>query len=471
VPNDGVRHVPDLSLSSSASHVGYYVIANSSVSYFGGTSVAAPTMAGIVALLNQYVVSTGAQPQAGLGNINPALYRLAQSSSGVFHDITSGDNAQPCASGSPDCKNGLVGRYAGVGYDEATGLGSVDAYQLAHQWTTRPAITSAVVPSIDRTPVFQQSPDASGFKWKFTLTLTEEAGIGTTLTDFFMDGVSYGPQIKTLFGTATIPPRGSISAGLGLKDVAVPKTVVFRFAGVDASGQAWSTEYSVPFKGTQVPAAVRGIGNAASGQQTFAPGMIISIYGNELSSGILSATAFPLPGFLAGFQATINGVTAPIYYVSPGQVNLQIPYETQPGSATLTLWTAFDSTTYRFQVASAAPGIFTFADGSINPTRTATRGQTVTLFLTGEGQVTPTLATGTSPAAATPLAQLPRPRQSVSVTVGGVPAQTTFVGIPSGLVGVTQVNYTIPTTAPLGAQPVVVTIGTTSSPPANITVQ
>ena len=122
VPNDGVRHVPDLSLSSSANHVGYYVISNSTVSYFGGTSVAAPTMAGIVALLNHYLVSTGAQTQAGLGNINPMLYRLAQSATGVFHDVISGDNAQPCADGSPDCKNGAVGRYAGAGYDEATGL-------------------------------------------------------------------------------------------------------------------------------------------------------------------------------------------------------------------------------------------------------------------------------------------------------------------------------------------------------------
>ena len=90
------------------------------------------------------------------------------------------------------------------------------------------------------------------------MTLTEEAGIGTTLTDFFMDGVSYGSQIKTLFGTAAIPPRGSITAGLGLKDIAVPKTVVFRFTGVDATGQQWSTEFSVPFQGTQVPASVRG---------------------------------------------------------------------------------------------------------------------------------------------------------------------------------------------------------------------
>jgi uncharacterized protein (TIGR03437 family) len=471
VPNDGVRHVPDISLSSSANHAGYYVVANGSVSYFGGTSAAAPTMAGIIALLNHYLVSTGAQTQAGVGNINPALYRLAQSTTGVFHDVTGGDNAQPCATGSPDCQNGMVGRYAGTGYDEATGLGSVDAFQLVHQWTSRPPISSAVVPSVDRTPVYQQTPDAAGLQWKFNLTLTEEAGIGTTLTDFFMDGVSYASQIKTLFGSAAIPPRGSISAGLGLKELAVPKKVVFRFTGVDATGQTWSTEFSVPFTGPLVRTAVAGMSNAATGKQTFAPGMIVSIYGTELSSSVLAATAIPLPGFLAGFQAVVNGVTSPVYYVSPGQVNVQIPYETQTGTATLTLWTSYDSTTYRFPVSAAAPGIFTLPDGRINPFSSAARGQTVTLFVTGEGQVTPTLATGASPSAKTPLAQLPKPRQTVTVTVGGVAADVAFVGIPSGLVGVTQINYTIPATAPTGVQPVVVTIGNVASPSANITVQ
>ncbi len=108
VPTDGVRHVPDLAFSASADHVGYCVVSGSSAgtcSYFGGTSVAAPTMAGIATLLNQYLVNTGAQKTAGLGNINPGLYRLAQNSnaSEVFHDVTAGDNGSPCAAGTPNC--------------------------------------------------------------------------------------------------------------------------------------------------------------------------------------------------------------------------------------------------------------------------------------------------------------------------------------------------------------------------------
>jgi uncharacterized protein (TIGR03437 family) len=59
----------------------------------------------------------------------------------------------------------------------------------------------------------------------------------------------------------------------------------------------------------------------------------------------------------------------------------------------------------------------------------------------------------------------------VTVTVGGVVATVRFIGIPSGLVGVTQINFTIPATVAPGVQPVVVTVGTAASAPANLTVQ
>jgi uncharacterized protein (TIGR03437 family) len=57
------------------------------------------------------------------------------------------------------------------------------------------------------------------------------------------------------------------------------------------------------------------------------------------------------------------------------------------------------------------------------------------------------------------------------VTIGGVPASVFFVGEPSWSVGVSQINFTIPANAPLGQQPVVVTIGGVSSSPVYITVQ
>jgi uncharacterized protein (TIGR03437 family) len=469
VPSDGARHVPDLSLAASASHDGYYIYSGGSPQYVGGTSCAAPTMAGIVALLNQYVVSTGAQRQSGVGNINPTLYRLAQSTTGVFHDITQGDNIVPCVSGTPNCTNGSFGLSAGPGYDQVTGLGSVDAYNFVHQWSNKPPLNSAVVPSVDQIPVFQQQPDANGNGWSFKITLNEEAGIGTTLTDFTVDGTSYASQIQSLFGGAAIAPNGSISAQYGFASLAVPKTVVLGFSGIDASGAQWTTQLPVQFNGPE-NVSVSGVSNAASGQQVYAPGMVLSIYGTQLSTLIQSAATIPLPPYLAGFEALINGVPAPLYSVSPGQVNVQIPYETQTGQATLIVGTPYQNVTYKFQVAAAGPGIFMSPDGSISGAGSGQRGQTVTMFITGEGQVRPSLATGSTPSSKTPLAQLPKPRLAVAVTVGGVPAAIPFIGIVSGLVGVTQVNFTIPNGVPIGVQPVVVTVGTAASAPANITV-
>ena len=473
VPNDSARHIPDLAFPASADHDGYYFYSSGSPGYVGGTSAATPTMAGVFALLNQYLISTSAQKQAGLGNINPALYRLAQSNSGsaIFHDITFGDNIVPCAAGSPNCQNGSVGLSTGPGYDQVTGLGSVDAYNLLHQWSSQPVLTSSVVPSIDQNPVFQQPPDASGNPWRFKITLTEEAGIGTTLTDFTIDGVSYASQIASLFGGAAIAPNGSISASYGLKNVAIPKNVVFGFAGVDASGVKWTTQLSIPFQGPQVQLAIGGIANAATGQQMFAPGMILSVYGAAMGNFAQSAGAIPLPNYLAGFEAYVNGVSAPLYYVSPNQVNLQIPYETQAGPATLEIGNPYVNITYNFTVSAAGPGIFTFLDGSVNPSRAASRGQEIAIYITGEGQVRPSLATGSTPSSNTPLTSLPKPRQTVTVTVGGQPATIDFIGIPSGLVGVTQINFSIPNSVALGPQPVVVTVGTTPSPAATIAIQ
>jgi len=111
------RRIPDLSLAA-AQHDGYLIWFNGAPLTVAGTSAAAPSFAGILALIDQ---KTGS-PQ---GNINPALYALA-AQPGNFHDITSGNNSVP----------GVPGYTATTGYDLATGLGSINAEQLADNWST-----------------------------------------------------------------------------------------------------------------------------------------------------------------------------------------------------------------------------------------------------------------------------------------------------------------------------------------------
>jgi len=136
VPNSGMRAVPDMALAASNDHDPYIVFSEGAELAVGGTSAASPSFAGILTVLNQYLVQNGFQSKAGLGNINPRLYSMAAGTTpGIFHDITLGNNTVPCQTGTLDCTNGQFGYSAGVGYDMVTGLGSVDAYNLTTAWS------------------------------------------------------------------------------------------------------------------------------------------------------------------------------------------------------------------------------------------------------------------------------------------------------------------------------------------------
>jgi uncharacterized protein (TIGR03437 family) len=779
VPNDNARDVPDVALNATAR---YASISGGAMHYVGGTSAATPSFAGIVALLNQYQAAHGGQ--AGLGNINPNLYRLAQTAPSVFHDITAGSNIVPCEQSSLDCSTGSLGYNAAPGYDLATGLGSVDVNSLANQWNSAatsttltlaavpnsfllngstqltatvtaaggatpggtvnfssggtflgsaalsgagasasavltlygaqlatgnntilaiygggdgfdgssasaavsvamPTGASAVVPSVTPNPIYQ---DANANTWTYKVTLTEMAGVATTLTDFTINGVSDAQQIASQFGSAAIPAKGSISASIVSSNLTPPGTLLLGFSGVDASGQQWSAQLPVSYYGQQIAASAKaaltpgtvlenpnavpscqwaqqvgiediggtgwqitgltagsnsltsqisqifgttrlgplagiqgticwsgitapqsstltinltntgtgggakmsagtqfraaaaspatlsaspaqipltaanpsgsvavalsdptqtwsvsvfpnnrstswltvspasgtgpgqialtasasglnvgayratlviqsinatpqfvdvpvsfvvgassttsigGVANGASFQTSFAPGMILSAFGAELAPGTQVAASLPLPLSMAGVSATVNGIAAPLYYVSPGQLNIQVPYETGAGAAVLGVNNNGQIASYTFQVAPSAPGIFTDQNLNLVPYSSGTQGLELPLFITGEGDVTPALATATTPAASTALANLPKPILPVAVTVGGVPATLQFVGITNGLAGVTQVNFAIPQGVPPGVQPVVVTVGGVPSAAANLNI-
>ena len=148
VPDTNSRAIPDVALTA-ATHDGYLVVVGGQPMVFGGTSAAAPAFAGIVALVNQYQVLNGVSTQYGQGNINPNLYSIARNTAGVFHDITVGNNIVPCLASTLNCPAGTLGYSAAAGYDLVTGLGSVDAFNLAvsltKQWVT--PIISGVNPS------------------------------------------------------------------------------------------------------------------------------------------------------------------------------------------------------------------------------------------------------------------------------------------------------------------------------------
>jgi subtilase family serine protease len=130
VPSDNARHMPDLAMAASFYHDGYYIVKNGAASITGGTSASAPVFAGVLVLLNHYLVTNKIISTPGLGNVNPTLYQLANATRTVFHDITVGNNIVICVTGTPNCPSGTMGFSAAPGYDLTSGLGSVNVAQL-----------------------------------------------------------------------------------------------------------------------------------------------------------------------------------------------------------------------------------------------------------------------------------------------------------------------------------------------------
>jgi uncharacterized protein (TIGR03437 family) len=517
-----------------------------------------------VALLNNYLVANKTQPKPGVGNINPALYQLAQTVPGAFHDITAGDSIVPCGKGTPGCTTGQFGYSAASGYDLATGLGSVDAYNLVTQWNSnlppnQPSSASMVLSSSPSTVAL--IPDynhcSSQYPYYQQLNLQEQNGYEVQLT------ASY-------FGSWRLAPFGSLQASLCWNITNPPKTLAYEVDGTDTAGNKVAATLSVIFQspagnpgalstskssitmsadpsqsasasvnvsapsgqpwtvsvfpanrktawltvspvsgagpspvnlvasaaglangvytatlifqsanttpqfvnvpvtftiGASSAISIGAVAHGASYQHVYAPGMLVSVFGTNLAASAQLASTLPLPLVLAGVSATVNGVAAPLLYVGPIQLNLQIPYETTAGTALLAVSNNGLVATYSFPVSASAPGLFTQnqqGTGPITATSSGGRGQEFALYVTGAGEVSPPIATGAVPTGT----QVPVPLLPVSVTVGGVAAHLDYVGLPSWSVGTLQVNFTVPSNAPLGAQPVVVTVGSASSPAA-----
>lgn len=221
-----------------------------------------------------------------------------------------------------------------------------------------------------------------------------------------------------------------------------------------------------------------GVLNAASyatvGQpgHPAAAGSLVAIFGNELASGLTAASSIPLSTSLAGVTVSFNNTAAPIQFVSPGQVNAQIPWNlpqgAQPGTATVVVTRDGRMSAPRnFQVAQFSPGIFTLSgnglggavvvnvdDGSVAQpagsvpgiaTRPARPGGAIIVYATGLGPVEPAVADG-----AASLDQLRRTTMVPTVLIGGREAQVLFSGLSPQFPGVNQLNVVVPEGLPPG---------------------
>jgi uncharacterized protein (TIGR03437 family) len=205
----------------------------------------------------------------------------------------------------------------------------------------------------------------------------------------------------------------------------------------------------VPFV---APAGVRNA--AADLPEPGVAGGLIAIYGGSLANVYEVGPSNPLPQTIGGTVVLVGDRLLPLIYVSPEQINAQLPSDLEPGQYKLTVRTeGMPDVVSEFQIVRNAPGLFVsqvdttayaaalHADGSaVTTTSPAKRGETVNLIGTGFGPYSRRVIDA-FPTPATPAATLVDP---VEVVAGDLRIQPVFAGAASGLTGMTSIRVVIP---------------------------
>ena len=212
--------------------------------------------------------------------------------------------------------------------------------------------------------------------------------------------------------------------------------------------------------GTGVFLNPQGVVNAASfapAGNPIAPGEFIALFGNGLAKSLQQTVPpYPTGAGLNGVTVLINGKPAPLYFVSPGQINCIVPYATTGPTATIVVNNGgTNSNTVTVPVATTAPGMFSTAQNGagtgairhadfslVTAANPAIGGETVLLYLTGLGGVNAAPADGAGGSANNTTTLSPQ------VLVGGNPGQVLYSGLAPGFPGLYQINLTLPALPP-----------------------
>lgn len=212
---------------------------------------------------------------------------------------------------------------------------------------------------------------------------------------------------------------------------------------------------------------ITGVTNAASSQTgPAAPGEFVSIYGSSLGPAKYAVAVGSQQG-LSGAKVTFNGIEAFLTLASATQINALVPYGVGNKADVVVQYNGMTSDPFPLGTTDSAPGIFTqqYGPGQIwavnndwsfnSASNPVARGGWVSFWATGQGLVDPPGQDGEA---------IPVPKNiklPVKVTIGGIDAQ--ILGAVLIYTGEIQVNVMIPSTAPTGNVPLVLTIGSASS--------
>jgi uncharacterized protein (TIGR03437 family) len=190
----------------------------------------------------------------------------------------------------------------------------------------------------------------------------------------------------------------------------------------------------------------------------------VQIYGSALATQAVSASTLPLPTNVNGTQVLIGGIQSPLFYVSPGQVNAQIPFELQAGQQYQVIVSANGALTtpQPIQLNGGTPAVLQFTSGLlvaqhqdyslVSTTSPAVPGEYLTFYMSGLGATDIPVPSGQ----ASPTSPLANVLDVPTLTINGTQVPLLFAGLTPGLVGLYQINLQVPAGLPSGTYNVVV---------------
>lgn len=315
-PSGSFRLVPDISLTGSPVNAaflfcssdvqftgvtgscsnGFRDSSNKSLTGGGGTSFDAPIFAGLVAILNESENSTGQ------GAINQTIYNLAANSttySAAFHDVTTGNN--DCTAGASLCSGAPTTHYsAGTGYDEASGLGSIDFSQLLNAWPAGSA--SSLVASKVSLSAASPAP-AVGASDTITIAVASASSASTstptgTLTVTVDGSVQPAPTLNSGSATFDFTPTSSGS-----------HVIVVNYSG-DSTYAPSTSALAVDNQSFRTTATNATIASGSSGTSTITvtpqEGYAGTVQWSVSSTSAVSNVCYSLPNTTVSGSAAVN---------------------------------------------------------------------------------------------------------------------------------------------------------------------